>query len=150
MKPGKHTLWINGQPVEVNEAIYKAYIRGERKMRYFESDLKTERVVHCRDGTIKRLVPSREDSLERLIDENYIQFADGLCAVEDTIIHEEEINQLRVAIRALSKEQKSLLYLRYWKDKSQSEVAKIFGTTQQSISYQERKILSALKKSLKS
>ena len=117
-------------------------------MRYFESDLKTERAVYYPDGTIKRLVPSKEDSFDRLVDENYIQFADDSAAVEDIIIHSEEINQLRAAMDSLSKKQKDLLYLRYWQSMSQAEVAKILGTTQQSISYQERKILSLLKKSL--
>lgn len=148
MKSEKNILWIYGQPVEVNEAIYKAYIQGERKMRYFESDLKTEHTIYYPDGTIKRLVPSKEDSFERLVNENYIQFADDSAVIEDTIIHNEEINQLRGAMDSLSKKQKDLLYLRYWQNMSQAEVAKIFGTTQQSISYQERKILSLLKKSL--
>lgn len=148
MKSEKYILWIYGQPVEVDEAIYKAYIRGERKMRYFESDLKTEHTVYYPDGTIKRLVPSKEDSFDRLVDENYIQFADDSAAVEDIIIHSEEINQLRAAMDSLSKKQKDLLYLRYWQSMSQAEVAKILGTTQQSISYQERKILSLLKKFL--
>lgn len=94
MRSEKYILWIHGQPVEVSEAIYKAYIQGERKMRYFESDLKTERAVYYPDGTIKRLVPSREDSFDRLVDENYIQFADDSAAVEDIIIHNEEINKL--------------------------------------------------------
>lgn len=148
MKSEKYILWIYGQPVEVDEAIYKAYIRGERKMRYFESDLKTEHTVYYPDGTIKRLVPSKEDSFDRLVDENYIQFADDSAAVEDIIVHNEEINQLRAAMDSLSKKQKDLLYLRYWQSVSQAEVAKILGTTQQSNSYQERKILSLLKKSL--
>lgn len=148
MRSEKYILWIHGQPVEVSEAIYKAYIQGERKMRYFESDLKTERAVYYPDGTIKRLVPSKEDSFDRLVDENYIQFADDSAAVEDIIIHNEEINKLRAAMDSLSKKQKDLLYLRYWQSMSQAEVAKIIGTTQQSISYQERKILSLLKKFL--
>lgn len=44
--------------------------------------------------------------LVRLIDEKYIPFADESAAIEDTIIFEEEIGQLRTAMGSLTKNQK--------------------------------------------
>lgn len=39
-------------------------------MRYFENGLKTERFVLVKEGRVAQIIPSREDSLDRLVDEN--------------------------------------------------------------------------------
>ena len=43
MDAGKKKIWVRGQFVEVTDEVYTAYMRGDRKMRYFEADLKSER-----------------------------------------------------------------------------------------------------------
>ena len=70
MEAGKKRIWIRGQYVEVTDEVYMAYTQGDRKMRYFENDLKTERFVLGKEGQMVRVIPSREDSLDRLMDEN--------------------------------------------------------------------------------
>ena len=45
MDADKKRIWIRGQYVEVTDEVYRAYMQGDRKMRYFENDLKTERFV---------------------------------------------------------------------------------------------------------
>ena len=52
-------LWIDGHFIEVTDEVYTAYVKGQRKMNYFEKDLKTERVIKEKDGSIKEIVPSR-------------------------------------------------------------------------------------------
>ena len=39
MDAGKKKIWVRGQFVEVTDEVYTAYMRGDRKMRYFEADL---------------------------------------------------------------------------------------------------------------
>lgn len=46
MEAGKKRIWVRGQNVEVTDEVYRAYTQGDRKMRCFENDLKTERFVH--------------------------------------------------------------------------------------------------------
>ena len=46
MDAGKKKIWVRGQFVEVTDEVYTAYMRGDRKMRYFEADLKSERPVY--------------------------------------------------------------------------------------------------------
>ena len=41
MEAGKKRIWVRGQYVEVTDEVYMAYTQGDRKMRYFENDLKT-------------------------------------------------------------------------------------------------------------
>lgn len=55
----KKRLWVSGQFVEVTDEIYDAYMKGDRKMRYFESDLKAERFLMDENGQIKQVIPSR-------------------------------------------------------------------------------------------
>ena len=50
MDAGKKKIWVRGQFVEVTDEVYTAYMRGDRKMRYFEADLKSERPVYGRNG----------------------------------------------------------------------------------------------------
>ena len=52
---------------------------------------------------------------------------------------------LRQAIDKLEGEQKKLIILRYFRDMSQTEVAKIMGVTQVKISREEKKIISRLR-----
>ena len=49
-----------GQYVEVTDEVYRAYMQGDRKMRYFENDLKTERFVLGKEGQVVQIIPSRE------------------------------------------------------------------------------------------
>lgn len=66
MDADKKRIWVSGQTIEVTDEVYDAYMKGDRKMRYFENDLKTERIFLDEDGQIKQIIPSREDSLDRL------------------------------------------------------------------------------------
>lgn len=83
MDADKKRLWVSGQFIEVTDEVYDAYMKGDRKMRYFESDLKTERFLMDENGQIRQVIPSREDSLDRLMDDNAEQFADRHESVED-------------------------------------------------------------------
>ena len=55
---------------------------------------------------------------------------------------------LKEQLDSLSKEDKELLYLRYYDDRTQSEVAKYFGTNQVSVSRQEKKVLKKIRSNL--
>ena len=85
MDAGKKKIWIRGQVIEVTDEVYTAYMKGDRKIRYFENDLKTERTVKDKDGNIKQIFPSREDSLDRLMEDNAQQFSDSHESVEDIV-----------------------------------------------------------------
>ena len=58
MDADKKRIWIRGQYVEVTDEVYAAYMRGDRKMRYFENDLKTERFVLGKEGQVCRSSPA--------------------------------------------------------------------------------------------
>ena len=55
----KKRIWVRGQLIEVTDEVYAAYMKGDRKMRYFEKDLKCERLIFMA-ATVKsnRLFPA--------------------------------------------------------------------------------------------
>lgn len=55
---------------------------------------------------------------------------------------------LRAAIEKLSEEHRKLIILRYFRDLSQTETAKILGLTQVKVSREEKKIIALLRKEL--
>ena len=57
MGADKKRIWIHGQFVEVTEEVYRAYMQGDRKMRYFEHDLKTQRFVFGKEGQVVQVIP---------------------------------------------------------------------------------------------
>ena len=87
MKSGNKSIRINGKSVEVTDEVYKIYTKYDRKMRYFEKDLKQERLVYDELGNIIKRVPGREDSFDRLLDESFMQFEDISENVEDTVLN---------------------------------------------------------------
>ena len=76
------------------------------KMRYFEADLKSERPVYGSNGEIKQVLPSREDSPDRLMEENARQFAAAAESVEDVVIRKLVVDKLHTALIQLTKEER--------------------------------------------
>ena len=83
-------------------------------------------------------------------DGNSISLKDKIATGKD----EEEMitNKLVIKdlIRGLEKREKEVILLRFYKEKTQSQVAKILGITQVQVSRIERKILSNMKTKLSS
>ena len=146
MDADKKRIWIRGQYVEVTDEVYRAYMQGDRKMRYFENDLKTERFVLGKEGQVVQIIPSREDSLDRLVDENAQQFSDEQESVESVVLHKLEVDRLHTALLQLPKEERALIYALFFDGKTESEVAKHLGVSRQAIQKRKNRILKKLKK----
>ncbi len=63
---------------------------------------------------------------------------DGISGLTDKIA-------LAQAVKTLSKERRSIIYLRYFKELSQAQVGKLLGMTQVKVSREEKKIVAELK-----
>mgnify|MGYP002597303980 CR=1 FL=1 len=148
MDAGKKRIWILGQYIEVTNEVYTAYMQGDRKMRYFEDDLKRERPVYGSNGEIRQVLPSREDSLDRLMEENARQFAANAESVEDVVFQKLTVDKLHTALLQLTQEERALIYTLFFEEKSESEVSKPLGISQQAIHKQKNRILKKLKKFL--
>ena len=146
MDAGKKRIWVRGQLIEVTDEVYAAYMKGDRKMRYFEKDLKCERLIYGSNGEIKQVIPSREDSLDRLMEENARQFAANAESVEDVVFRKLTLDKLHTALLQLPKEERALIYALFFDGKTESEVAKHLGVARQAIQKRKNRILKKLKK----
>lgn len=149
MDDKKRKLWVNGQLVEVSEEVYQVYMQGDRKMRYFEKDLKTERTILDDDGTIQRVIPSREDSLERLMDDNARQFSDAGESVEDAVLRKLAEVELRRALETLTDEEYALIYALFYEGMTERAYAKKLGVSHVAVHKKKQHILKKLKEILK-
>lgn len=144
MEADKKKIWVRGQYVEVTDEVYTAYMQGDRKMRYFENDLKTERFVLGKEGQVVQVIPSREDSLDRLMDENAQQFAHEE-SVENTVLHKLEVDRLHTALATLTREERALIQALFFEERSESELATELGISQPAVYKRKVKILKKLK-----
>lgn len=142
---GKKTcLRINGQSIEVTPEVYDLYTRSERKMRYFEEDLKRETLAEDARGNIV-IVPSREDSLERLTDENAQQFAEDTPSVEDLVILKIHIETLHDALLQLPQQDFDLIYALFFENLAELQYARRIGVSRQTIHSRKKAIMNKLK-----
>ena len=149
MEAGKKRIWVRGQYVEVTDEVYMAYTQGDRKMRYFENDLKTERFVLGKEGQVVRVIPSREDSLDRLMDENAQQFPHEE-SVENTVLHKLEVDKLHTALAMLTPEEQALIQALFFEEKTERQYAEELGVYRNAIHVRKTKILKKLKQFLES
>lgn len=145
MNADKKKIWLNGQLIEVSDEVYEAYMQGERKIRYFENDLKIEQVRYNSDGTVKQIIPSREDSLERLMDDNARQFSDGTENIEETVLRMMAVEELHNAIAQLSKEERFLVTALFFEEQTERDMAVLLGISQQATHKRKNMILDKLK-----
>ena len=145
MDADKKRIWIRGQFVEVTDEVYRAYMQGDRKMRYFENDLKTERFVLGKEGQVVQIIPSREDSLDRLVDENARQFSDEQESVESVVLHKREVDRLHTALSLLTPEERALIQALFFDERKESELAVELGISQPAVYKRKMKILKKLK-----
>ena len=145
MDADKKKIWIRGQFVEVTDEVYRAYMQGDRKMRYFENDLKTERFVLGKDGQVVQIIPSREDSLDRLVDENAQQFSDEQESVESMVLHKLKVDKLHTALSQMAPEDQVLIQALFFEERTESELAAALGISQPAVYKRKIKILKKLK-----
>lgn len=145
MEADKKRIWVRGQYVEVTDEVYAAYMQSDRKMRYFENDLKTERFVLGEDGQVVQIIPSREDSLDRLMDENAQQFSDDVESVENTVLHKLEVDKLHTAIAMLTPEEQALIHALFFEEKTERQYAEELGVYRNAVHVRKMKVLKKLK-----
>ncbi len=66
--------------------------KSDRKMKYMEVDLKSEQRRKNAENGAESYVPSKEDSLERLVYSAKCQFADDAEGVEDAVIKKDDLS----------------------------------------------------------
>lgn len=101
--------------------------KSDRKMKYMEVDLKSEQRRKNAENGAESYVPSKEDSLERLVYSAKCQFADDAEGVEDAVIRIDDLCRLRAALDQLSEEERFLIYALFFDERSERELEEMMG-----------------------
>lgn len=133
---------------EASEEVIAVLRTTERKMQYQEYDLKAEQTIVDQTEHTVEIIPSREDSYERLLDME-MQFQDESASAEDLAIRNLQAQQLHKALSALSEDERYLIEQLYFQERTERELAAQFNLSQKAINKRRQRILEKLRELLK-
>ena len=139
-----YRISIRGELIEVDRELYLYFYRSRRRIKYYEHDIKTEVAIRNENGEITGYMPSKEDSLDRIL-ESGADFCDESESIEDIAIRHLMVDKLRQCLLLLDDNERWLIEALYFNDKSEAEAALVLGITQQAVSKRKRKILINLR-----
>ena len=117
----------------------------ERKMQYQEYDLKTEKFIVDSENNKVTVIPSREDSYERLLDIG-VQFEEKAPGVEEQMLGRMEAEQLHKVLSFLSADEQYLIQEIYFHERTERDLAKELGYSQNAINKRKKRILDKLRR----
>jgi DNA-directed RNA polymerase specialized sigma24 family protein len=129
----------------LSDEIIETLEKSDRKMEYQQYDLKVERYrIDYAKGTVT-YIPSREDSFDRLLEENR-QFASDAESVEDTAVKAVMIEKMLNCLKLLDPEEQELITELFFKDKSEHQLSAETGIPRMTLHDRKVRILGKLKK----
>ena len=128
----KYYIGLNGQIFEVSKELYETYYKGQRKEKYFTHDLKQEHTKVDKETGEMIVIPSREDSYERLLEAEK-QFAEETENVEDVAVREVMLEKLNEALRILTDEETAIIHALFYQEISEVELAKKIRNSQNNL-----------------
>lgn len=134
-------LYIDGQVVPVSKQVYRVYQHYERKEEYFSYDLKTEKF----QKDTATFLPSREDSYERLLEQDR-QFATPGKSVEQLALEHLETERIRFCLAQLTDEERKLISLLFYQEKTEQEVGNMLHISHQAVNKRKQALLLKLRK----
>ena len=141
-----YVIRIGGAPVEVTKSVYTEYFRAARRIRYYEEDIKTGKILVSGDKVT--FVPCKEDSIERLEDEAGVEFFDECESVEDVVIRKLMAEKLRRSLPLLEPDERRLIDELFFNGKSERQLAAETEIPRMTICSRKHKILAKLRKLL--
>ena len=135
--------------VTISPTVMRALDQSDRKMQYFELDLKTERKRKDKRTKAITVSPAREDSLDRLTENNEHQYLLEGASPEDTLIERDELERLRLALKRLEPEERELVKALFFEDKTERQYAESLGISQKAVNKRWHKVRAKIKKFMK-
>ena len=130
-----------------SEEVIAVLRQSDRRLQYLEYDLKVERFVLDETKQVAFFIPSREDSLERLMDAD-AQFVDEETDVEEIAINAVMIAKLKESMKLLSEDELEMIHALFYQGLTEREFAKNVGIPQKTINDRKARVLRKLKKLL--
>lgn len=129
---------------EASEEVIAVLKTTERKMQYQEYDLKNEQTVIDEENQKVTVIPSREDSYERLA-EMAVQFTGEVPSTEEQVLRRMESEQLHKALSFLSDYERYLIRQIYFEERTERDLAEELGCSQNAVNKRKQRILEKLR-----
>ena len=148
-----YIIIIDGEDIEVNEEVYLVYAKYGRKMKYMELDLKRDRVLQDANGKavldndgLPVMLPEREVSLDKLIDEDWDFPSPDLTPEEAYFFYEySEKAELYRCLQMLSDDEQDCMNALFFDGITIREYAESIGKSKSSVDRYKAKIIGKLK-----
>lgn len=134
----------------ITPEVLSALKQSDRKMEYMEVDLKREGFRQDLEAMTTEFIPSREDSYERLQDDENAKFLLDEPTPEDKAIHRDELMQLYAALEQLEPDELLLIKALYFDGLSERELGKTLGIPQRTLHDRKVRIQRKLRKLMES
>ena len=131
---------------DLTPALLNVLKQSDRKMKYMEVELKRGAFRHDASTQTAVFVPSREDSLERLWEDEQMDFTSTAPSPEEEAVHNDELDRLRKALKRLEPEERELITALFFEDQTERQYAESLGISQKAVNKRWHKIRSKLKK----
>lgn len=92
--------------IEIPPEVLSVLRKGDRKEEYQEVDLKQERFVYDPETKTAHFIPGREDSYERLVEDEKRQFSNEDPTPEEHLMRSIENELLRQAVALLKEDER--------------------------------------------
>lgn len=140
-----YRISIRGELVEVDRELYLFFYRSRRRIDYYERDIKAEIAIRDENGEIIGYMPSKEDSLDRIM-ESGADFCDDSESIEDLVIRKLMTEKLKQCLLLLEPDERMLIDELFFNGKSERQLSAQTGMPQKTINDKKRRILQKLKK----
>jgi RNA polymerase sigma factor (sigma-70 family) len=137
-------IYVGKEKVPVSDEVYKEFYRMDRRERYMEKDIKVGRMVVDPEAETVEYIPSKEDSINRLMDQGADFEADQM--IEDILCDKATLLILQEAMAALDEKEQELIQAIYYKNFTVREVAKEENVSHVAVVKRHKKVLEKLKK----
>lgn len=131
---------------KISPEVLKVLQQSDRKMKYMEVEIKHG--VFRQDIASKTAAfsPTREDSLERLLCDEGMEFASDAPSPEEIAIHKDTVERLRKALEKLSSDERMLVKTLFEDGMSERQYAKQLGISQKAVNKRWHKTREKLRK----
>ena len=135
----------NGTAVDVSDEIFEILKKSDRRIKYVEYDLKETRYIINQEKATLKEIPSREDSLDRLMSLGF-DFADHTTDFREAVIKKIMLEQ---AVEKLSDEERYLITQLFYFERTERDLACELKIPQRTLHDKKRRILCKLHDFLK-
>lgn len=135
---------FQGKAYEVSEELYRFYYKSKRQMKYTEKDIKQEKFKYDAESETTTIIPSKEDSLDRLM-ELGVEYCDSSADFISSLIDKVSLEQ---ALQKLNDKERYIIVQIFYIGKSEKEIAEELNMPYQHVNRSKVRSLKKLRKLL--